>query len=354
MDSTEEGSGPERPGRLPANAASGLARSAALVVCVATFSAPVFPGHPEPARPPTPSTGVLEVADATHPPPASSPRPSGSPLAPTSLASDLRVLAFLEAYSPLIDSVVYVEHDAIFYMGRVPIHFRDGRMVAAHRLDRAEACDPIFYAYPLEPLTELPLPPPAKPSTYCADVMESLWGTSEREIRTHGRLVTFLDHRMFVNRLLVEPLASVERELRRAAVHDREVARWIGELSITYSFVSRDIAGTSSPSQHGFGLAVDLVPRSYGGRHVYWRWSRALDREGWWRIPLERRWSPPASVVRTFERHGFVWGGKWSHFDAIHFEYRPDIIAYSRLASGGTSGATSRGAGRARDVPKGT
>jgi hypothetical protein len=102
-------------------------------------------------------------------------------------------------------------------------------------------------------------------------------------------------------------------------------------MEITYSFSYREIAGSPTRSQHSFGLAVDFVPRSYEGRAVYWRWSRALDREGWHAIPMESRWSPPPAVIDIFERHGFIWGGKWAHFDAIHFEYRPEILGYSRL-----------------------
>lgn len=40
----------------------------------------------------------------------------------------------------------------------------------------------------------------------------------------------------------------------------------------------------------------------------------------------------PAELVQVFERYGFVWGGKWNHNDRIHFEYRPELILYSRLA----------------------
>jgi hypothetical protein len=32
----------------------------------------------------------------------------------------------------------------------------------------------------------------------------------------------------------------------------------------------------------------------------------------------------------VFEKHGFVCGGKWYHFDTMHFEYRPEIIAASQ------------------------
>lgn len=243
---------------------------------------------------------------------------------------DLRVRAFLEAYGGLVDSVRYHERDVVFSLGSRPIHFRGGRMLHADRLDRTGQCDPIFYRYSLEPLTR-PLPAPEGLPTPCTDLLESLWGTTEREVRTHGRLVSFLDHPMFVNDLLVEPLVAIERDLLARASHDAAVATWVAELDITYSFANREIAGSETRSYHAWGLAIDLVPSSYEGGAVYWRWSRVFDRDEWHQIPLERRWSPPQYVIETFENYGFVWGGKWAHFDVIHFEYRPAILLYNRM-----------------------
>jgi hypothetical protein len=248
------------------------------------------------------------------------------------LRNDPRVRAFVQAYEPLIDSVMYGEDDVVFALGSQPIHFQDGRMLEAGRLDRGEDCDPIFYRYSIEPLTE-PLPLPEETPTYCTDVLESLWGRTDAQIREHGGSTTFLDHRMFVNELVVDALAAVEKDILQAATDERSVATWIDELDITYSFANRGIAGSPTRSNHAWGMAVDFVPNSYERLDVYWRWSRVFDREEWHQIPLEQRWSPPQTVVEIFERHGFVWGGKWAHFDTIHFEYRPEILLYNRLIS---------------------
>jgi hypothetical protein len=35
-------------------------------------------------------------------------------------------------------------------------------------------------------------------------------------------------------------------------------------------------------------------------------------------------------VVEIFERHGFVWGGRWSWFDTMHFEFRPELLCARR------------------------
>lgn len=73
----------------------------------------------------------------------------------------------------------------------------------------------------------------------------------------------------------------------------------------------RKIAGTDLQSAHGYGIAIDISTK----HSDYWRWSRSGYRN---RIPQE--------IVDVFERHGFIWGGKWKHFDTMHFEYRPEML----------------------------
>src|SRR6516225_8786638 len=34
----------------------------------------------------------------------------------------------------------------------------------------------------------------------------------------------------------------------------------------------------------------------------------------------------PWEIVRIFEKHGFIWGGKWYHYDTMHFSYRPEML----------------------------
>lgn len=86
----------------------------------------------------------------------------------------------------------------------------------------------------------------------------------------------------------------------------------------------RVIAGTSRLSAHGTATAIDIA-----SKHAhYWRWSKP-DSAGRYRwkndIPME--------IVDVFERHGFIWGGKWYHFDTMHFEYRPELIGTGEPAS---------------------
>jgi hypothetical protein len=47
----------------------------------------------------------------------------------------------------------------------------------------------------------------------------------------------------------------------------------------------------------------------------------------WSKGPYRNR--VPYEIVEIFERHGFIWGGKWGHFYTMHFEYRPEFFVNS-------------------------
>jgi len=151
---------------------------------------------------------------------------------------------------------------------------------------------------------------------------------AQTEAQTVG--MRFLGLPVRVHRLVAPPLAAVAAELESLRASDPGVRDFLAALKGLAGYNWRPIDGTRSRSYHSFGSAVDLVPVSYGGRHVYWRWSMEHDPD-WYAIPYARRWMVPEAVVRAFEAHGFVWGGKWLFFDTIHFEYRPELLLFSGM-----------------------
>ncbi|SNT76267.1 M15 family metallopeptidase [Paracoccus seriniphilus] len=87
----------------------------------------------------------------------------------------------------------------------------------------------------------------------------------------------------------------------------------------------RPISGTNRLSPHSWGIAID-INASLGG---YWRWTGASEGAVG---DYDNR--VPWSLVEAMERSGFIWGGKWHHFDGMHFEFRPELILYGRMAQG--------------------
>ncbi len=79
----------------------------------------------------------------------------------------------------------------------------------------------------------------------------------------------------------------------------------------------RAIAGTKRLSAHGYGIAIDIALK----HSDYWRNTKP-GKDGAYTYRNEI----PMEIVRIFERHGFIWGGKWHHYDTMHFEYRPELV----------------------------
>jgi hypothetical protein len=201
-----------------------------------------------------------------------------------------------------------------------------------------------FYAYPLEDLppvpnlddesaallTKLLQASRAHPPRRSEAFLEQLFRAGSRA-ETLKRIVrvSFLGSSVQVHERLAGPLQDVARECDALRASDPRAAAFFAGLAEVDGFNYRDVAGTLSRSYHGYGLAVDLIPKSYAGRAPYWRWVMDSDPK-WWSTPYARRWSVPPEVVSAFERHGFVWGGKWLFFDTMHFEYRPEILLMAR------------------------
>lgn len=133
----------------------------------------------------------------------------------------------------------------------------------------------------------------------------------------------FFGHRLEIHWRLLEDLASIERSLIKIAKTDRQVAEFINSITSAAAYNYRRIAGTKSLSFHSYGTAIDILNRNPQNKPAYWYWVKSTE---WYDISVEERFSPPQKVVDVFEKHGFVWGGKWTHFDTIHYEYRPEVF----------------------------
>lgn len=126
--------------------------------------------------------------------------------------------------------------------------------------------------------------------------LPSTWGQTVRITSING-----------VNR----QLDAVSRELDALPA---EMKRYLYPLGGTYA--CRGVRDTGQTSMHGWGAAIDINTR-YAD---YWLWQRAGSG-----VPAYAN-REPAKIVEVFERHGFIWGGRWSHFDTMHFEYRPELL----------------------------
>ena len=153
---------------------------------------------------------------------------------------------------------------------------------------------------------------------------------SSGQARQIMQTVDLFGHRVRVHPLLVEPLERVRRQTKKAMLHNPELIRFVNGLVQIDGQNWREIAGTRSLSYHSYGVAIDMIPSSYRGGFSYWRWAAEAGIVRWWALPPSQRWLLPPDLVEIFEQNGFVCGGRWLFFDAIHMEYRPEIFAVNR------------------------
>lgn len=246
---------------------------------------------------------------------AALPTAGGAGEDPRAVAAGLRLVA---AYPEHLDRI---EGGDLVWRDGTRMALRTGRADKsfADWLAQPDLADMLRLAYPAgEPAT-----PPARDHdpgrARNAAFFEKLYGPcASSGDRSRLAAVTWLP-RKARQKLLMTTVNGVDRRL--AAVSDAldrlgpEFDVYLAPSAGTIN--CRAIAGTSRASAHSHGIAIDIAT----ARADYWGWVKP-DRDGryLWRNRI------PAEIVSAFETHGFIWGGRWYHYDTMHFEYRPELL----------------------------
>lgn len=233
------------------------------------------------------------------------------------------------------------------YEGRsIQLYWCEGRLLPFEKIDVKEKYDSLLYPYPYE------IPDPAD---YSAEkireileetsvaVRSASYGTGTffydfvydtgTRVRAESHIVktVFLGKTLNIHEKLRIPLRAIEGEINRLAQTDAEVKTFLTNLDRTDGFNWREIADSGNRSTHALGIAIDILPKGWGQKNLYWQWRRDIAGDAWVTTPLSRRWLIPDAVIAVFEKYGFVYGGKWRIWDNMHMEYKPELLEYRSL-----------------------
>jgi D-alanyl-D-alanine carboxypeptidase-like protein len=141
-------------------------------------------------------------------------------------------------------------------------------------------------------------------------LFRAVYGESAAEVEASLVRVSFAGHAIRIHKRVAEPLTRVAARIERAIGQDPSLARFFKSLGGTFN--PRTIAGTDRTSAHAWGVAIDIDP--------------ALS--DYWRNRPDPKWTNriPQAIVDAFEAEHFAWGGRWFHYDTMHFEYRPELF----------------------------
>lgn len=233
----------------------------------------------------------------------------------------IAVLALLAAYPELSFDA---QQSMIIMPNGNSLALGDVRGVgASDRLQSATIAEQFLYPYPLDFDLEARRTPWVDPGRLRNDAFfrqlyfqdkASARKTLSKVVYLHGAKASFY----MTGRNGVDcQLAAVFADLMP---HQKQVAKFFNKVGGSFNW--RKISGTNRLSAHSFGMALDLNT----ALGQYWKWSGA-------KVGAAHDYNNkyPEELVAIFEKYGFIWGGKWHHFDGMHFEYRPELILYARL-----------------------
>lgn len=149
----------------------------------------------------------------------------------------------------------------------------------------------------------------------CEQLFRKMYGNSASEVSSHMEAVDW-----FGQKIRFSTTNGASRQLRKVAAELKTKPHLLKYLKPASTFYWRNVRGAKRMSAHSYGIAIDInVSMS-----DYWLWANQGKSET---ATIAYRNRIPAEIVRVFEKHGFIWGGRWYHYDTMHFEYRPEILA---------------------------
>jgi hypothetical protein len=279
------------------------------------------------------------------------------------LTGEIALKSFLHTYPDKVRAVTFTGEDWTIQVGGSLFYWAEGKLLPPEfRLNQEAYQSHSFSAYPAA------IPDPRGYSPAEIDALQNrgnreaqpdtedpymgfqaaLYGGSNREeIESRQVKTVFLGKTVVIHEDIAEALSRTEQRILNLAGEDPAIAEFVASIDVIGGYNWRPIQGTQRRSYHSWGMALDIQPKRLGNKVMYWFWERIFNRE-WMLVPLENRWMPPAGVIQAFEYEGFIWGGRWTLYDNMHFEYRPELLEANRLLASQSPETQPR---RAPDAP---
>lgn len=149
-------------------------------------------------------------------------------------------------------------------------------------------------------------------------LLKYMYGQNEQEVRKHLVRVKWFNQQLLFTNIngASDSLQAVAKELSQLP------ASYHKYFSNSSTFYWRTVRGSNRLSAHSFGIAIDICIKFSD----YWRWKNPGKNET---DPITYMNRIPKEIIQIFEKHGFISGARWYHFDTMHFEFRPDLLQTS-------------------------
>lgn len=257
---------------------------------------------------------------------------------------------YLKAYP---DHIAHVTDAAIVWKDGTEMLVSDGKenqKTFLEKLNNASLSDQISLPYITGSLANIDQDKRQKldPGRFRNDAFFlKMYGTTKEEVAKHLVEIEWMPksfkeskgtpkYKLHVTTIngVAEKLKKISEELDNLCSSSRDYEKFLENPGGTFNW--RVIAGTNRPSGHSFGMTIDInVAHSN-----YWQWDYKTECKNVGKVipdslkeedidydifPAYRN-QIPWEIIRIFEQNNFIWGGKWYHYDTMHFEYRPELF----------------------------
>ena len=142
-----------------------------------------------------------------------------------------------------------------------------------------------------------------------------MYGATEDQVRKNLVSVDW-----FGQKIMFTKVNDADKHLKAVAEELKQHPEFKKYFKSEGTFYWRPVRGAKRLSAHSYGMTIDIG----GDFKTYWLWANPNAKETTKGIKYQNKM--PQEIVKIFENHGFIWGGRWYHYDTMHFEYRPEIL----------------------------
>ncbi len=212
------------------------------------------------------------------------------------------------------DFVVYYKDGNLLLSDSSKLQYDDKQNKSfEEKMDNADPEDMFSFKYDIKAATPQYLQDAGR--SRCERLFKFMYGSNEAEARKNLVKVDW-----FGGSVIFTKINGAADSLKSVAMEIKTHPELKPYLQSSGTFYWRKVRGSNRLSAHSYGIAIDIGV-SFSD---YWLWKNKGKKET---DSLQYANRMPKALIDIFEKHGFIWGGRWYHYDTMHFEYRPEILS---------------------------
>lgn len=245
--------------------------------------------------------------------------------------SEKRIKCFCYHYADYIKNIKLIKLPKnldfqISFKNGIDFYYQKNRLLSTEETASGLDYPARFYYYPKGRITKPAMQKKLFPERGAFTFYKSVYGFNPKQVYANLQTLDFFGFKVKFNKKngAYHSLLKVRDEIARIKKNNPAIREYLRSLVSVGTYRWRNLRNKPIMSLHSFGIAIDFLQKNYN-KQIYWYWAQKFYPD-FNSVPFTNRQRAPWEFIEAFEKHGFIWGGKWYFFDNMHFEYRPELV----------------------------